>query len=78
MRHAAERSVRIREVEGSNPFGSTKAKTPFSFEDGVLFYIIRHSMIRPLRAIAADFFLPVGRRYANIGLINRHTGEKLW
>lgn len=55
-----------------------KAKTPFSFEDGVLFYIIRHSMIRPLRAIAADFCLPVGRRYANIGLINRHTGEKLW
>lgn len=22
--------------------------------------------------------MPVGRRYANIGLINRHTGEKLW
>ena len=42
MRHAAERSVRIREVEGSNPFGSTKAKTPFSFEDGVFVYIILH------------------------------------
>ena len=27
MRHAAERSVRIREVEGSNPFRSTKMKT---------------------------------------------------
>ena len=28
MRHAAERSVRIREVEGSNPFRSTKNKPP--------------------------------------------------
>ena len=56
-----------------------KAKTPFSFEDGVLFYIIRHSMIlSAAEQSAADFFLPVGRRYANIGLINRHTGEKLW
>ena len=46
MHHAAERSVRIREVEGSNPFRSTTKSCEISYFTAFLQLIVHYREIR--------------------------------